>query len=72
MLNPHKLLVIMNMKRFNKYNICSRCNLKQRDAYTCSRMQSYTHIYIFRDSHTNIGSTRILTDNKFRHYLWAY
>jgi len=26
---------------------------------------------IFRDSNTNIGSTRILTNNKFRYYLWA-
>lgn len=33
MLHPHKLSVVMNTKRFNKYYICSRLNLKDKEMH---------------------------------------
>jgi hypothetical protein len=40
----------MNMKIFNKYMYVAAITSRQRYAYTCSRMHSYTHIHIFSDS----------------------
>jgi hypothetical protein len=40
----------MNMKIFNKYMYVAALTSRQRDADTCSRIHSYTHIHIFRDT----------------------